>query len=182
MKKSRLWVLILILVLVIIFVVTPMGKFLMNQFSMTATVDKVDSAVTISDEEFEVDLHGINVPDAHLADLKDKTIFLNFWGTWCPPCVKEWPTIQELYNAKKDKMAFVLIAMEDQEPKVREFLKKNNYTVPVYIASSPLSPRFLVSIFPTTFIIKDGKIIRKDEGAQDWNSGSERTFVDEITK
>lgn len=59
-------------------------------------------------------------------------------------------------------MDFVLIAMQDKEEDVAKFLKEGNYTVPVYIATSPLPDKFLVKIFPSTFILdKTGRILKK---------------------
>ncbi len=72
-------------------------------------------------------LKGVNVPDANLADFKDKVCFLKFLGTWCPPCRAEFPSIQKLYDSKKDKVQFVLIAMQDQEASgKRNFWQKIN--------------------------------------------------------
>lgn len=147
-------------------------------------VAEIENAVTVSDTDFDIDLKGINVPDANLKDLKNqKLIFLNFWGTWCPPCREEWPTIQKLYEIKKDKVVFVLIAMQDEEQKVREFLQKNNYSAPVYIAQSPISDKILPKVFPTTFLLsKDGRILLKEDASKDWNSAKVHQFIDEVSK
>lgn len=183
MKKSKLWIWIVAAAVIIVLMFSGVGKFLKKQFSMSATVDRVEEVSKITDEEFNVALEGINVPDANLQDFKGKDIFLNFWGTWCPPCRKEFPTIQNLYDAKKDKMGFVLIAMMDKKEDVEKFLKEGNYNVPVYIASSPLPPKFLVQVFPTTFIVADnGQVVKKSEGAEDWDSEENRQFVDLLTK
>ena len=143
-------------------------------------VAEIESAVSFSDSDMDVDLKGINVPSTNLKELeKNKIIFLNFWGTWCPPCREEWPTIQKLYEARGSEVEFVLIAMQDKEEDVREFLKKNNYTVPVYIAQSPISDKMLPKVFPTTFLVgKDARILMKDDSSRDWNSKSVHDFID----
>ncbi|WP_288374417.1 TlpA disulfide reductase family protein, partial [uncultured Chryseobacterium sp.] len=109
--------------------------------------------------------------------------FLNFWGTWCPPCRKEWPSIQKLYDTRKDHVDFVLIAMNDKEEDVRKFLKENNYTVPVYIAQSPISEKILPKVFPTTFLLdKHGRILIKEDATKDWNTETVHQFIDNIIK
>ena len=147
-------------------------------------VAAIENAVTLQDSDLDIQLKGINIPDTNLKSLKgNKFIFLNFWGTWCPPCREEWPTIQKLYDGKKNKVDFVLIAMQDQEADVRKFLEKYNYTVPVYIAQSPISNNVLPKVFPTTFLLdKNGRILLKEDASKDWNSKSVNEFIDNFTK
>lgn len=147
-------------------------------------VAAIENAVTLQDSDLDIQLKGINIPDTNLKSLKgNKLIFLNFWGTWCPPCREEWPTIQKLYDGKKNKVDFVLIAMQDQEADVRKFLEKYNYTVPVYIAQSPISNNVLPKVFPTTFLLdKNGRILLKEDASKDWNSKAVNEFIDNFTK
>lgn len=144
----------------------------------------IENAITLNDEDYDIQLKGINVPNTNLKDLKgNKLVMLNFWGTWCPPCREEWPTIEKLYQARKDKIDFVLIAMQDKEEDVIEFMKKNNYTAPVYIAESPVTNHVLPKVFPTTFLLdKNGRILLKEEGSKDWNSKSTNDFIDNVTQ
>lgn len=147
-------------------------------------VAAIESAITLQDSDYDLQLKGINVASTNLKNLKgDKLIFLNFWGTWCPPCREEWPTIEKLYLSRKDKIDFVLIAMQDEEEKVVKFMKDNNYTAPVYIAQSPISKNILPKAFPTTFLLnRDGRILLKEDSSKDWNSKSVNEFIDNVSK
>ncbi|QCX53459.1 TlpA disulfide reductase family protein [Elizabethkingia sp. JS20170427COW] len=179
MKKSNIWIFALIAIALVAILAPSLRDFFKDQVDMKATVDRVEDSTNFSDQEYNVELRGMNVPDANLKDFRDKTLFLNFWGTWCPPCREEWPTIQKLYDQKKGNMNFVLIAMQDKEDAVKKFLEENHYNVPVYIASSPLPDRFLVTIFPTTFVVDpSGKILKKEEGTLDWSSPEVLKFLE----
>lgn len=182
LKKNAVF-LILTAVLIAILAIPQFGDYVRSKILLSPSISKVQDEITVSDAEYDIELKGINVPDANLKDFKNDLLFLNFWGTWCPPCRAEWPSIQKLHDAKKGKMKFALIAMQDKEESIRKFLKENNYTVPVYIAQSPLSEKLLPQVFPTTFILgKGGRILQKDDASKDWNSKNVLDFIDNVAK
>lgn len=165
----------------IFFFVPGVREFIQRPFLMKPSLDKMETLGRLEDSDYQIKLKGINVSDANLSDFKGKILFLNFWGSWCPPCRTEFPSIQELYNKQKDNVVFVLIAMQDDEEKVRDFVKKNNYTTPVYMIAQPLPQNLDFSVFPTTFIIgKNGEILKKDQGAADWNDESVHQFLEKL--
>ncbi|RHR20682.1 cytochrome C biogenesis protein [Clostridium sp. AF19-22AC] len=104
-----------------------------------------------------------------LADYKGKTIFLNFWATWCPPCRAEMPDIQKLYESyqqEEDPEVIILgvagpnYGQEKSEEEVKQFLDDNGYTYPVLMdEGGDLFDKYGIHSFPTTFMItKEGKV------------------------
>ena len=147
-------------------------------------VAEVESHLHIPEEDYDVQLKGINTTSTNLKNFRGKKVlFLNFWGPCCKPCRDEWPSIQQLYDKKKDDMNFVLNAMMDEDEKVRKFIKENNYTAPVYLAETPINNSILPKVFPTTFILdQHGRILEKETSSKDWFSSGSRLFIDNITK
>jgi len=97
-----------------------------------------------------------------------KTLFLNFWATWCPPCVAEMPSIEKLYSQFGDSLAFVCVSQESAAM-LKEFMKEKKYSVPVFYADTPSPQELSAAALPSTFIIaSDGKILLKHVGAADW--------------
>lgn len=105
-----------------------------------------------------------------LADYEGKTIFLNFWATWCPPCRAEMPDIQKLYEeyaeAGDDSVAIVGIAApnyagEESAEEIAAFLEENGYTYPVLMdEGGKLFMQYGIYSYPTTFMIdKDGNVL-----------------------
>lgn len=97
-----------------------------------------------------------------LEDYKGKTIFLNFWATWCPPCKMEMPDIQavyEEYGFNEDEVVILGVAapnmgQEGSEESVQEFLAENGYTFPVIMDTNyDLFGGYGIMAFPTTFMI-----------------------------
>jgi cytochrome c-type biogenesis protein len=104
-----------------------------------------------------------------LSDYKGKTIFLNFWATWCPPCRAEMPDIQkiyETYSTEGDDGLIVLgvaapgYGQEKDEEGVKKFLKDNGYTYPVLMdTNGELFDAYGIYSYPTTFMIdRDGNV------------------------
>lgn len=103
-----------------------------------------------------------------LSDYKGKTVFLNFWATWCPPCRQEMPDIQQLYldNGSNTGDLIILgvaapnVGREGSVEDIQAFLSKSGYTYPVLMdTGGTLYSPYSISAFPTTFMIdKDGNI------------------------
>lgn len=98
-----------------------------------------------------------------LSDYKGKTVFLNFWATWCPPCREEMPYIQEIYEEnledKDSDLVILSVAAPDQggeksEEGIKSFLNENGYTYPVLMDNDgEVSLTYYITAYPTTFMI-----------------------------
>jgi len=108
-----------------------------------------------------------------LSDYKGKVVFLNFWATWCPPCNKEMPDIEALYqeyNLNQDEVVFIGVTnpksdaypnnSDEEKDKIIVFLEEKGYTFPtVFDETGELLQNYQISAFPTTFMIdKEGNI------------------------
>lgn len=110
-----------------------------------------------------------------LSEYKGKTVFLNFWATWCPPCRGEMPDIEEVYkeyNENKDDVIILGVASPDtpregSKEEISDFLRKKGYTFPVVFGEKDsMLYKYSISSFPSTFIIdKEGFVKQYARGA-----------------
>jgi len=97
----------------------------------------------------------------HLRDLRGKVVLVNFWATWCPPCRKEMPDLDALYNKFKGQ-GFVVLAISDEEAaKVSPFISERRISYPVLLdPGRTLNDLFIVEGIPKSFIYdRDGKMV-----------------------
>jgi len=112
---------------------------------------------------------------------KGKPVLVNFWATWCGPCVKEMPDLVALNQEYTAKGALVIGISTDRGDDaltlVSEFTKEKNVGYPIVIDNGDLEEAFGgLRGYPTTFYIdKNGKIVKKMIGAQ-----SKETFAKEF--
>jgi thiol-disulfide isomerase/thioredoxin len=125
------------------------------------------------DKSSTPELNEKDIFGASTVNLKDhigKAVLVNFWATWCPPCVAEIPDLNELYNQYKDKFTLIGVSVDREDVKViQEFYLKAKMSYPVIRYSANLQKDFGgVSALPTTFVInKKGKIVDRIIGYRD---------------
>ena len=98
-----------------------------------------------------------------LEDLRGKVVLLDFWGTWCPPCVESVPSLRDMYKRYAKEKAFVMISVSvhDEEDNWRAFTAKNQMAWPQYFdRDSKVQRAFGVSSFPTYVLIDHEGIVR----------------------
>lgn len=106
-----------------------------------------------------------------LSQLKGQIVVLNFWATWCPPCIEEMPSLVQMQQRMKAKGIIVLAVSVDADGGAyRQFLKDHNVNLlSVRDPDQKSNGLYGTSKFPETYIIdRDGVIRRKFIGAVDW--------------
>ena len=113
-------------------------------------------------------------------ETKGKVVFINFWATWCPPCIAEMPSIQKLYDDYNDKVVFLLVT-NDRFGTVEKFKSKENYNFPVFNPLNDVPKELKTFAIPRTFILnKKGEIVVDESGAVDWNSDKVRSQLNQL--
>ena len=107
-----------------------------------------------------------------LDDYKDKVVVLNFWATWCAPCLEEMLTFERLYRRYRSQGLTVLAVSLDKgnSEKVKNFTDANNFTFPVLLDSEGIAEKRYPSLtIPFTYVIdKKGRIAARVDGAKNW--------------
>lgn len=119
----------------------------------------------------------------HLSDLKGKIVVLNFWATWCPPCVEETPSLNRLQKYIDSRGGIVLgVSVDEDGAAYEKFLKDQSVIFSTYRdATKKSASDYGTSIYPETYIIdRHGKIARKFVGAQQWDSPEMLAYFDAI--
>ena len=116
----------------------------------------------------------IQIPGAsHLADLRGKVVVLNFWASWCPPCLEETQSLNALQRDIEGKGGVVLgVSVDDDKAAYQKFLADNHVVFPTYDDITKKSAAdYGTSMYPETYLIdREGRLARKIVGPQDWQS------------
>lgn len=105
----------------------------------------------------------------NLKDYVGKPVFLNFWATWCGPCVSEMGSVEKASQQFKNDIVFLAVSNESNSL-IKSFVKKNKYTFSFAHLDVNYVDAFVV-VLPTTFLIDaKGQLVEEEEGFRNWNS------------
>jgi peroxiredoxin len=117
---------------------------------------------------------GLDGKMVSLSDHRGKVVFINIWATWCPPCIREMPSIEKLYNELKGEDFEILAVSVDAKgiKAVAPFMKAYKLTFPALIdREGTIQNLYRTTGIPESFIIdKEGILIKKIIGPLDWAS------------
>jgi len=180
---------ILFWILIILFLIPGPRKAILTNLNRvvlnvkTPRVINEEKQERLSDMDYNWTLAWAENEPFYFSNFREEVIFINFWATWCPPCVAEMTEIQELYKKYGTKVAFMLVTSESPEV-VEAFMDKNRYQMPVFYLAGLTPPKALsFSAYPTTFIIsRDGRVVSKKTGAANWDSKATAEIFEELLK
>jgi cytochrome c biogenesis protein CcmG, thiol:disulfide interchange protein DsbE len=126
---------------------------------------------TIKDADRTVSLH----------DYRGKIVLLNFWASWCAPCIEEMPSLVQLQKQMGPKVTVVAVSIDEDEAAYHKFLRDHNVELlTVRDPQQRTSTMYGTTGWPETFVIDPkGTIRRKFIGAQNWTSAE---IVDYLNK
>jgi len=149
----------------------------------------------LGDQLFPVTI-GSNAPDFHakvlgtnrykgIRDYEGKVVLLNIWATWCPPCRREMPSIERLYEAYGSKgLHIVAVSIDDAatDAAIRAYADTVGATFEIlHDPTHDIEREYQTTGYPETFVIdSDGTIRKKWIGADDWNSPGNRALVAQL--
>lgn len=107
-----------------------------------------------------------------LDDYEGKVVLLNFWATWCPPCIQEMPSLNATYERfREDGLVVLGISVDEDADEYSDFLRTAGVTFPtVRDPERTVSTRYGTMKYPESYLIsRDRRVLRKYVGPEDWS-------------
>jgi len=140
-------------------------------------VKKEHRSTSLTQMETDLDkLMSLDGQSIDIKKLKGKTIFINFWATWCKPCLEEMPSIQRAREIEKDKDIEFFFVSDESKDEIERFRATHDFDFN-YVRAENLSDMNILGL-PTTFIFNsEGKLVFSETGYRKWD---DKTNIDLI--
>lgn len=145
------------------------------------------SSVAIGEQAPEFTLPNMEGEQVSLSDFRGQVVVINFWATWCPPCREEKPTMEQLYQQKKDDGLVILAVNVEENPHqvVSQYLLQHSYSFPILLDGIKAEVQGLYGVFryPESYIIdRDGTVVDHIIGGRDWMESSTYGKIESLLK
>jgi len=133
----------------------------------------------ITEIKTRIKLKDLNGQPISLNKYRGKIIFINFWATWCAPCIKEMPSIEKAKNILKDSDIEFLIASNESVEQIQSFIAKRNLDLH-YVQLENLE-ELNIPALPTTYIINlAGELVFSETGYREWDQAANIELLTKI--
>ena len=130
-------------------------------------------------------LPALNQGAWRLADQRGKVVLVNFWATWCPPCLEEMPAMERLWRRHRAE-DFVLVAVSvDTDPKVvPPFVSQRGLTFPIALDSTmEITEKYGVRALPSSFLVdREGNLAAIAIGPRHWDNAASHALVHALAR
>jgi thiol-disulfide isomerase/thioredoxin len=128
-----------------------------------------------------IKLTGLNGQPVNMEQYKGKTIFINFWATWCKPCIQEMPSIQKAMGVLNNENIEFLFASDETIEQIEKFKKQNMYNFN-FVRAENIAELNIMAL-PSTFIFNPaGKLVFNEMGYRQWDNKSNIDLIINISK
>jgi thiol-disulfide isomerase/thioredoxin len=145
--------------------------------------DKKEQVVTtiVESETDKIKLTDLDSKSINLNQYKGKTIFINFWATWCKPCLQEMPSIQHAQELLKNENIIYLFASDEAVEQIEKF--KTNHPYPFHYVKAENIEALNIMALPTTYIFNpEGKLVFSEMGFRKWDDKNNIDLLMNIIK
>ncbi len=144
------------------------------------TPDLVDEKKKASYDFWLEDFDGNRVS---FKEFEQEVVFLNFWATWCPPCVAEMPDIHDLYENQGVNVRFIMISLDQEKEKAKNFIDRKGFQFPVYFLKSRLPDVYNTHSIPTTYVLDSKGMVRvENHGMAKYNTESFNDLLSSLSE
>ena len=152
------------------------GTFLIYQYlqKKNSLPEHIQKNQKIETEDADFTVYNLSKRSIPLSSLKEKVVLINFWATWCAPCIEELPSLNTLAEHYPKDLVVLAVSNESTD-NIKNFLMAfpnfHPNFIPANIGRSQMLATFSVQAFPETYILnKKGQLVQKIIGPQKWDS------------
>lgn len=183
MLHLRAFISVLILLGVLSFPIYKYWSYLSKGMSPSSSTQLLDEMERKGAPDFT--LKDINGKSVKLSDFSRDVVVLNFWASWCAPCVKEFPSLKHLVEKMNHKVKVIAISNDSDRVDLESFLKSFGTLPPDFIVlwdqQKRVADEYGTQVFPESYIFAPGgKLIRKVAGIDEWDSPMALQFFTDL--
>ena len=149
-----------------------------------ALPEHIQKNQNIGQEDSDFTVYDLNTRPVALSSFRGKVVMVNFWATWCAPCIEELPALNRLAGIYRKRL-IILAVSNERTNDIKNFLMAfpvfNSNLIPANVGRRKMRARFSVRAFPETYILnKQGQLAQKITGPRKWDSEEWKSRIQKL--